>query len=425
VTEPGPAEPSATDDGPSLLVTLAGPDRPGISTALFAAVRGFEVRVLDVEQAVLRGQLNLAILLGLEHPDEQAGIEAAVGAVAARLGIRASFSAGRGDNRPRRSGRVIVTMLGAPLRAAHIAAVTQALWEHGANIDRIRRLSRTPVTTIEFGVSGARADPLRREMAAISAEHRVDVAVSPAGLARRGRRLVVMDVDSTLITGEVIEMLAAHAGRADEVAGVTAAAMRGEIDFAASLHRRVAALAGLDAAVLDEVRREVRLTPGARTLCRTLRELGFSIALVSGGFAEVVEPLGREVGATYVRANRLEIADGVLTGRVRGPIVDRAAKADALREFAAAEGLPLSRTVAIGDGANDLEMIAAAGLGIAFNAKPVVRAQAHTSVNVPYLDSVLYLLGIHSDDVTQSLETTDRADEGRPTSDGDEPRSLR
>lgn len=408
------AAPGREDEAPSLLVNLSGDDGLGISTAVFAALRGFDVRVLDVEQAVLRGQLNLAILLQLGHPGAQDEIEARLGAVAGRLGLTATYAAGRGDNRPRRSGRVIVTVLGDPLRAAHVAAVTQTLWEHGANIDRIRRLSRWPVTTIELSVSGARADQLRREMAAISVEHRIDVAVAPAGLARRGRRLVVMDVDSTLIAGEVIEMLAEHAGRADEVRRVTESAMRGEIDFAASLHRRVAALAGLDAGVLDEVRRTVRLTPGAATLCRTLRELGFAIALVSGGFAEVVEPLGSEVGATYVRANRLEIADGVLTGRVLGPVVDRAAKADALREFADAEGLPLSRTVAIGDGANDLEMIAAAGLGIAFNAKPVVRAQADTSVSVPYLDSVLYLLGISSDDVAESeaQRGTVRAEDG-------------
>ena len=238
----------------------------------------------------------------------------------------------------------------------------------------------------------------------MSVEHRIDIAVSPAGLARRGRRLVVMDVDSTLITGEVIEMLAEHAGRAEEVRAVTEAAMAGELDFATSLHRRVAALEGLDVGILDEVRAQVRLTPGARTLCRTLRELGFSIALVSGGFAEIVEPLGREVGATYVRANRLDVADGRLTGRVDGPVVDRAGKAAALREFAERENLPLSRTVAIGDGANDLEMLAVAGLGIAFNAKPVVQAQADTSVNVPYLDSVLYLLGINADDVHEAAE---------------------
>ncbi len=401
---PRPTTPVADEaTSPSLLIILTGPDQPGISTAVFAALRGMDVRVLDVEQAVIRRHLNLAILLGLGDADES-DVADRVNAIAGRFGLTAEYLDGLDEHEERRTGRMIVTVLGHPLRANHLAAVTQRLWEHRANIDSIRRLSHTPVTTLELSVSGARGDELRRELAAVSVKHGIDIAVSPAGLARRGRRLVVMDVDSTLITGEVIEMLAEHAGRAEEVRAVTEAAMRGELDFADSLRHRVAALEGLPVTVLDAVRADVTMTPGARTLCRTLRELGFSIALVSGGFAEVVEPLGREVGATYVRANSLEVKDGLLTGRVTGPIVDRTGKADALREFAERERLPLSRTVAIGDGANDLEMLAAAGLGIAFNAKPVVQAQADTSVNVPYLDSVLYLLGINADDVHESTE---------------------
>jgi phosphoserine phosphatase len=205
-----------------------------------------------------------------------------------------------------------------------------------------------------------------------------------------------MDVDSTLIQDEVIELLAGHAGPEVErqVAEVTERAMRGELDFAQSLHERVAALAGLPESVLDEVYRSVRLTRGARTLTRTLRRLGMTLGVVSGGFVEVVAPLAADLGITHVAANRLEIVSGKLTGRVLGEVVDRAGKAAALRRFAAAEGLPMSRTVAIGDGANDLDMLAAAGLGVAFNAKPVVRQQADASVTVPYLDAVLYLLGI-------------------------------
>ena len=213
------------------------------------------------------------------------------------------------------------------------------------------------------------------------------------------RFLVVLDVDSTLIENEVIELLAEHAGRAAEVAEVTEAAMRGELDFAQSLHARVATLAGLPATVLDDVRDAVRLTPGARTLVRTLKRLGFTVAVVSGGFVEVVEPIARELGIDHVRANRLEVVDGHLTGRVLGEVVDRAGKAAALREFAALEGLPLTRTVAIGDGANDLDMLAVAGLGVAFNAKPMVRSQADTSLTVPYLDAVLFLLGISREEI--------------------------
>ncbi|MEP6797818.1 MAG: phosphoserine phosphatase SerB, partial [Lapillicoccus sp.] len=266
----------------------------------------------------------------------------------------------------------------------------------------IRRLSRYPVTTVEFDVSGAEVDRLRRELALEAVVQGVDIAVSASGLARRGRRLVVMDVDSTLIQQEVIEMLAAHAGREAEVRAVTERAMRGELDFSESLRERVRALAGLDAAVLQQVRDAVVLTPGARTLVRTLKRLGFTVALVSGGFIEIVGEIAKDLHIDHAEANRLEIIDGRLTGRVLGDIVDRAGKARALIRFADEAGLPLSRTVAIGDGANDLDMLEVAGLGVAFNAKPLVREQAHTAVNVPYLDSVLYLLGISREEIEEA-----------------------
>lgn len=389
-------------DPPTLLVTLTGPDRPGVTAALFEALTEPGVEVLDVEQVVVRGLLTLSGLVTTTGPDggDLAGaLMARTHAAATRLGMTATCVAGSGDNAPRRAGRLHVTVIGAPLRPAAVSAIAGLLAGRGANIDRIARLSRWPVTTVEVDVSGDDVVALRGDLAAEAVRLGVDVAVSPAGLARRGRRLVVMDVDSTLIQDEVIELLAAHAGREQEVAAVTERAMRGELDFAASLHERVACLAGLPAAVVDDVRAAVRLTPGARTLCRTLRRLGFTLALVSGGFLEVVGPLAAELGIHHAHANTLEIADGRLTGRVAGEVVDRAGKAAALRRFAALEGLPLSRTVAIGDGANDLDMIAAAGMGIAFNAKPVVRAQADAALTVPYLDAVLYLLGIPRADV--------------------------
>ena len=401
------AEPDAP---PTLLATLSGPDRPGVSSALFACLEDLEVTVLDVEQVVVRGHLTLAVLLaaGAQGP----AVEARVAKVAYGLGMTVTTALGTGDSSRNRTGRAAVVVLGQPLTASAVGAVTATVAATGANIDRIRRLSRYPVTTIEFDVSGADVGRLRRDLAQVSADGGVDIAVSPSGLARRGRRLVVLDVDSTLIQDEVIELLAAHAGRGEEVHAVTEAAMRGDIDFTESLRRRVAVLAGLPASVIDEVAREVRLTPGARTLVRTLHRLGFTVALVSGGFTPIVESIAGDLGIRHVRANDLEIADGRLTGRVLGPVVDRAGKAAALREFARAEGLPLSRTVAIGDGANDLDMLQSAGLGVAFNAKPVVRSQADTSVNVPYLDTVLFLLGISREEI----EEADRlpAPEGAP-----------
>lgn len=403
---------NAPDDHPTLLVTLTGDDRAGVSRDLFNDLASLRPIVLDLEQVITRGRISLTALLDVHGREAEA--KAIVQRTAYRLGLTATLSSGFGDNQPRRTGRAAITILGRPLTGEHIAAVTTVIADRGANIDRIRRLSRYPVTTVEMDISGADLEGLRVGLAGAASAHDVAVAVSAGGLARRGRRLVVMDVDSTLIRDEVIELLARYAGREAEVAAVTEAAMRGELDFAQSLHARVAALAGLPQSVLDRVREDVRWTPGARTLVRTLKRLGFTVALVSGGFIEVVQPLADALGIDHARANRLEIVDGVLTGRVVGPVVDRAQKAAALRDFAAAEGLDLSRTIAIGDGANDLDMIELAGLGIAFNAKPLVQEHADTAVNLPYLDAVLYLLGISREEV----EEADRLDVTHPRGDG-------
>ena len=392
----------------TLLVTVSGDDRPGVTSTLFDAIADVGAEVLDLEQVVVRGHLTLALLLSAGPQDLR--LRGVVASVATSLGMQVTVESGSGDNAPRRGGRAAVVVIGAPLLASAVAAVTTRIATHGANIDRIRRLSRYPVTTVEFDISGADVAVLRGELSLEAAVRGVDIAVAPAGLARRGRRLVVMDVDSTLIQDEVIDLLAARASRESEVAAVTSATMRGELDFAESLRARVSVLAGLPVSVLDEVRADIRLTAGARTLVRTLKRLGFTVAVVSGGFIEIVGPLAAELGIDHAHANRLEVRDGLLTGGLVGEIVDRQGKATALRRFAAEERLPLSRTVAIGDGANDLDMLAAAGLGIAFNAKPIVRDQADTAVNVPYLDAVLYLLGI----TREEIEEADEAD-GTPT----------
>ena len=379
-------------DVPTLLLTLTGPDRPGVTSALLSAVGGFGVQVLDVEQVVIRGRLVVGVLLTV--PRNESALRETVAMTAERLGMAAEVERGSGDTRPRGGGRSIVTVLGSPLTPAALAAVTGRIADTGANLDRIVRIAHYPVTAVEMHVSGTGTDRLRVLLAQEAARAHVDVAVQSAALHRLGARLVVLDQDSTLVQGEVIDLLAERAGCRPEVSALTDAAMRGELDFAESLRRRVAMLSGLEVGVLDEVYRDLQLAPGARTLIRTLKRLGYRFAIVSGGFAAVTDRVAADLGIDYTAANRLEFSDGRLTGRLLGDILDRAGKATALRRFAASAGIPIEQTVAIGDGANDLDMLAAAGLGIAFNARTAVREAADTAVNVPYLDAVLYLLGI-------------------------------
>jgi phosphoserine phosphatase len=248
-------------------------------------------------------------------------------------------------------------------------------------------------------VSGADPVQLRLSLTSAASSSGVDIAVQRTGLHRRAKRLIVMDVDSTLIQGEVIEMLAQLAGCVEEVQRITEAAMKGDLDFEQSLRARVQLLAGLKESAFDQVSRELQLAPGARTLVRTLHRLGYQCGIVSGGFTQVTDPLAAQLGLDFSAANTVEVRDGRLTGALVEPVVDRAGKADALVRFAREARVPLAQTVAIGDGANDLDMLARAGLGIAFNAKPTVRAAADTAVNVPYLDSILFLLGISREEI--------------------------
>ncbi len=387
-----------SDPQTTLLVTLTGRDRPGVTSRLFCALSAHQLRVLDVEQVVIRGRLVLGVLLCCDDAPDLTAIHRDVSRIASDLGMEAEITLGSGEP-PRRRGRLHITVLGSPLTPAVIAAIAGRIAASGANIDRIGRLAHGPVTCIEFDISGADPVTLRATLSRESVALGVDVAVQPGGLHRRAMRMVVMDVDSTLLQDEVIDLLAAQAGREAEVAALTSAAMQGEIDFATALAQRVQQLAGLDEAVIGKVLSEVRLAPGARTLIRTLHRLGYRCGIVSGGFTQFTDWLAADLGLDYAAANTLEIADGKLTGRVSGPVIDRPGKARALREFAADAGVALSQTVAVGDGANDLDMIAAAGLGIAFNAKPAVRDAADASLSVPHLDAILYLLGISRDDV--------------------------
>ena len=386
-----------SDTPKTLLITLTGKDRPGVTSDVFSTLAAFGVEVLDIEQIVLRRRLVLGVLV--TAPRDWKALRSAVERVADALDMQAEVDRGTGDNQERREGRSHVTVLGMPLRPSSVAAIAGRIADTGANIDRIERMARYPITAIDLHVSGVNPDRLRVVLAEEAARQSVDVAVQPANLLRHGMRLIVMDVDSTLVQGEVIEMLADHAGCRAEVALVTAAAMRGELDFEQSLRDRVALLKGLDASCLDKVYDALVLAPGARTMVRTLKRLGYRFAIVSGGFTAVTDRIAADLEIDFAAANKLEVVDGKLTGRILGEVLDRAGKADALRRFAAEVGVSQAATIAIGDGANDLDMLSAAGLGIAFNAKPVVRQAADASVNVPYLDAIIYLLGITREEV--------------------------
>ncbi len=389
---------------PTVLITLIGKDQSGVTKRVFDAIAAFGVEVVDIEQLVIRGQLVLSTLV--TAPDDTDALERSVTEVGKAMGLNVSVERGTGDNRARRVGRARVVVLGDPLAPAAVGALAARIRELGGNIDRIIRMARYPVTAIRLEVSGADPDQLQSDLAAVAFEHGIDLAVQENGILQHAQRLVVMDVDSTLIQGEVIEMIAAHAGCEAEVAAVTERAMRGELDFAESLHARVALLEGVPVEALDQVYDSLVYTPGARTMIRTLKRLGYRFALVSGGFTQLIERMAAELGIDYTAANELEVRDGRLTGRIVGDVVDRAGKADALRRFAVDAGIVIKNTVAIGDGANDLDMLAASGLGVAFNAKPVVRDQAKTSVNVPYLDAIVFLLGI----TREEIEAADAAD---------------
>lgn len=382
------------------LILLSGQDSPGITQALFSALSPFAVTILDIEQVVIRDRLILTVLISL-NPNHAEAVEADLEECAASLDvdIAVSFSHSNPESIAAKSGLLHVTALGNPLKPAAIAAIAGEMAEQGANIERIYRTASYPISAFEFVISGSSQHQIQSALAAVSADLGVDIAVQPGGLMRWAKKLVLMDVDSTLIQQEVIELLAAKAGVEPQVREITQAAMRGELDFAQSLEARVALLKGLPVSVIDEVRREISLTPGARTLVRTLQRLGHTVAVVTGGFIEVIEPLLIDLGIELYRANSLEISDNLLTGKTKGPVIDRAGKAVALKDFAELAGVDMDQTIAIGDGANDLDMITAAGLGIAFNAKPAVRAAADSTVNQPYLDSVLYLMGIAREDV--------------------------
>jgi len=386
------------------LILLSGVDAPGVTQSLFETLSPFSITILDMEQVVIRGRLILTALISLD-PAHSDGIEDDLVQLGVRLGLDVAidFSDVKNFSSPTAHEQALqLVVLSKALKPKAIAQIAAVINQHQGNVDRFRRTAAYPVTAIEFDLSipaSSSVDSLKQDLAHLALNEGIDLAIEAGGLTRRSKRIVLLDMDSTFIQQEVIDLLAENAGVGDKVKEITESAMRGELDFQASLNARTALLAGLSETAISDIRSRITLTPGARTLVRTLHRLGHKVGIVSGGFTNVIEPLVREMELDFFKANTLEIVDGKLTGKIVGPIVDRAAKARFLQEFAESENVPLSQSIAVGDGANDLDMLKAAGLGIAFNAKPAVKAQADSSLNIPYLDAILYLMGIPREEI--------------------------
>ncbi len=392
-----------------ILIHATGEDRPGITSILTGVLAACGVDVLDIGQVVIHDHLTLGMLVALPEDAQTAPVLKDLLFRAHEQGITLKLTPISPEAYEDWVGvqgkpRHIVTLLSRRLEAAHLSRITGTLAAHGLNIDIINRLSgRVSLASteeqrpacVEFSVRGKSADwtLIRKEFMDISAELGVDIALQEDNLFRRNRRLVAFDMDSTLIQVEVIDELAKRAGAGEEVSAITAGAMRGEFDFKESLRRRLSLLKGLDAAVLEEVAQTLPLTEGAERLISNLKRLGFKIAIISGGFTYFGERLKQLLGVDYVYANKLDVQDGKLTGKVIGPIVDGARKAELLRKLAEREGIDLRQVIAVGDGANDLPMLGIAGLGIAFHAKPKVKAGARQSISTLGLDAILYLIG--------------------------------
>lgn len=360
--------------------------------------------IYDVEQIVVRGRLTLNVLIGV------AGEKSTIGELLFygwQRGLHIEFEVVDDAPTPARAMSA-VTVIGMRIGPEEFGAVASAIASGNGNIERIFRLSRYPVVSYELLVSNGDLSVIREALVLAAAQLPIDVAIQPDGLERRAKRMVIMDVDSTLIQHEVINLLAREAGVEDRVAEMTHLALTGEMDFEESLRERVSMLKGLDQVALTHVFENIALTSGARTFIRTLKRLGMVTAIVSAGFTRFTNVIAADLGIDYSLSNTLVDVDGVLTGELTGEFVDGPRKAQFLKSIAEAEGIPLSQVVAVGDGANDLDMLAAAGLGIAFNAKPVVRERADTAISVPYLDAILFIMGIQR----QHVEDADASDPG-------------
>jgi len=382
-----------------VLITVTGPDRTGVTATLTGILSQQGASLHDIEQVVVQGQLTLCLLVDV--PETRDVLKELLFA-AKQLGMDLDFKpVATSEARPvptlNEARRYVITAIGPTLGAAHLHAIASTLAAEGANIEKIGRLSENTLASVEIHAllpPGGDSDALKRTLLAVATSAGFDVSLQRESLYRRSKRLVVLDMDSTLIRIEVIDELARAAGVGAEVARITERAMQGEMDYDQSLRQRVALLAGLNVAVLDNLAQNLPLTDGAETLVRVLKRLGYKIAVISGGFSRAAEALKRRLGVDYAYSNNLEVQGGKLTGKVVGPIVNAQRKAELLETIAQAEGVLLDQVIAVGDGANDALMLERAGLGIAFHAKPKLREAADTSLSSSGLDAILYLLGI-------------------------------
>lgn len=397
-----------------ILLTISGEDKPGVTSAITTILANYKINILDIGQAVIHNTLSLGILIEVPKEAEASPLLRDVLFKAHELNMNIRFQPvdegeyegwveGQGKSRH------IITLLARKITADHIGRVTRIAAEHGLNIDNINRLSgrislnenaAKSKACVEFSVRGAPHDgaALRAEFLKAASDLDVDIAFQEDNIFRRNRRLVVFDMDSTLIEAEVIDELAKEAGVGDQVIAITESAMRGEIDFNESFRRRVSLLKGLDASVLEKIAQRLPMTEGVEELVSNLKALGFKTAILSGGFTYFGHHLQKKLGFDYVYANELDIVDGKVTGEVKGTIVNGERKAELLREIAEKEGVRLEQTIAVGDGANDLPMLSIAGLGIAFRAKPLVRESAKQAISTLGLDGILYLIGFRDRD---------------------------
>ena len=400
-----------------ILINITGKDKPGLTASLTNILAQYEVAILDIGQAVIHDYLSLGILVEIPSAHTSSSILKDLLFQAHELGIQIRFSA---IDEKRYAAwavkygreRRIITLLGRRLTAAQLSEVTAAIAANHLNIDVITRLSGRvsldvpgsfPKACVQFTVSGQLDEPgrFRGRLLEISEKTGVDISFHVDDIYRHARRLVVFDMDSTLIRGEVIDVLANHAGTGQQVARITESAMNGEIDFKESFSRRVALLKGLDKKVLARVAENLILTEGAERVIHTLKKLGYKIGIISGGFNYFGEALQKRLNLDYVFANLLEIENGKVTGNVTGDIIDGWRKAEILKTIATVENISLQQTIAIGDGANDLPMLSIAGLGIAFHAKSIVKKNAQKSISSVGLDGLLYLMGISEREIRQ------------------------